>query len=100
MVNKIGLIVAAGAATATLTVALAAAGFAPGAPTPTSSVGTVVQQVAAPAPAVDPSAQPRVVYDNVYVKPAPPQETVVVKVTKPSAGGQEGGENENEGSDD
>jgi hypothetical protein len=100
MVNKIGLIIAAGAATAALTVALAAAGFAPGAPTPTASVTTVVQQVPVPAPAVDPTAQPQVVYDNVYVKPAPPPKTVVVKVIKPSAGGQEGGEVENEGSDD
>ena len=96
MVHRIGLLIASVAATAALTVALAAAGFAPGAPAKTPAV-TAVEPVAAPA--VDPTAQPQIVYDNVYVKPAPPQKTIVVKVTKPGGGEHEGGETENEGVD-
>jgi len=100
MINRIGFLIAAGAAAAALTVALAAAGFAPGAPAPTAAVSSVAQQVGAPAPAADPTTQPQIVYDDTYVKPAPPQKTIVVKITKPGGGGLEGGENELEGSDD
>jgi hypothetical protein len=82
MSNKIALAAASVAATATLTFALAAAGFAPGAPAPVGAV--------APATA-DPTAEPTVQVDTVYVAAPPKQQTITVhKVVKSS------GESENE----
>ncbi len=82
MSNKIALTVASVAATATLTIALAAAGFAPASPAP---VGAAVPATA------DPTAEPTVQVDTVYVAAPPKQQTITVhKVVKSS------GESENE----
>ena len=98
MVNKVALTLASVAAVAALTVALAAAGFAPRAPAATPA-STVVQQETAPP--VDPTSQPQIVYDNVYVRPAPSPETIVVRTKRQTGGEQEheSGESESEGSD-
>ncbi len=99
MVNKLALTIASLAAVAVLTVALAAAGFAPGTPAPAAAV-QVVQQEATPA--TDPAARPQVVYDDVYVQPAPSPQTIVVRVRKQTGGEHEteSAEHESEGTDD
>ena len=94
MLHRLALAVASAAAALTLIVALAAAGFAPGAPV------AVTDAAAADIAPIDPGAvdtAPSVQIDTVYVAPPPRQETVTIhKVVKTS-----GGENENEsGGDD
>lgn len=89
MVRKIGLLVAALAASATLALALALAGFAPGAPAVVPAAQVVQQTLQ-----TDPSATPQVVYDNTYVQPQATPPTVVLHQTVPSTGGEhEGAEN-------
>lgn len=90
MLQKVAIAVASGAAALTFTVALAAAGFAPGTPvTATDTSATIVAPVAA-----DPA--PTVQVDTIYVAPPPPQQTITVhKVVQTS-----GGESENETGND
>ncbi len=87
MLQKIALFVASLAAALTLAVALAAAGFAPGATTPpvasttpASTVGADVAEVAAPPP---------VQVDKVYIAPPKPQKTITVHKVVKAGGGEE-----------
>jgi hypothetical protein len=85
MLHKTALLVASLAASLTLAVALALAGFAPGTTT-TPAATTAV-------PAADVGTPP-VQVDKVYVAPPPAQQTVTVHKVVAS-----GGENESEGGD-
>jgi hypothetical protein len=78
MRHRLGLIAGSIAATATLTVALAAAGFGPAAPT------ALVSDVVAPA------ASPQVQVDTIYVAaPQAPQTITVHRVVQSSGEGDE-----------
>jgi hypothetical protein len=90
MIHRVALFVAALAAALTLAVALAAAGFGPRAVPVSAAAATGAPAVAGPA-ASDPT--PRVVVDNVYVKPAPTPASIVVHRTVAGTAVQ-GGERE------
>lgn len=85
MRHRLALIVGSLAATATLTVALAASGFGPAAPP------TLVSAVS------DPQPTPQVQVDTIYVAPPQAPETITIRRTIPSSGEPEGNEG---GSDD
>jgi len=87
MTHKIALAAASAAAAFTLAAALAVAGFAPGPAQPVSLTSTIV----------DPTAEPTVQVDTVYVAPPPKQETITVHKVIKTAGGE--GENESGGDD-
>ena len=71
MRQKIALTVASIAATATLTIALAAAGFAPSQVAPVNAAPVNAEASAVPTPIVQ--------VDTVYLKPAPTQETITIQ---------------------
>lgn len=97
MLQKIALVVASAAATLTLAIALAAAGFAPGGPT---SAADTSATTTTSAPAIDPvsaDATPDVQIDTIYVAPPPKQQTVTVHRVIKASGGERENEHENEG---
>ena len=117
MVQRIALLIGSIAAAAVLTVALATAGFAPGATVaPTDApVAAAAEDVVVAADQATP--QPTVQVDTVYVQPAAtpkvvrvvrtakpaatPPPIVVRKVVKaPAGGGENEGAGENQGEDD
>ena len=89
MFQKTALLIASLAASLTLAVALAAAGFAPGAPA--SPVDAAAAATVGPAD----TAAPTVQVDKVYVPAPVPQKTVTVHKVVQTAGG----ENESEGTE-
>jgi hypothetical protein len=108
VVSRIALLLAGVAASAVLTVALAAAGFAPA---PSASPGvsgptapTELTRAAVP----DPGPQATTQIDTVYVRPAatpetirilktaPPRPPVIVRKVVRSGGGDNGGESDGE----
>lgn len=91
MRQKIALVVSSIAATTVLTVALAAAGFAPGAVTPADAAPADASVTAPPSPVIQ--------VDTVYLAPPPPQQTITIK--QPVAAGEgEGAEAEGAEADD
>jgi hypothetical protein len=90
MVQKTALFIASLAASVTLAVALAAAGFAPGAPAVPADAAPAVSTDAASA-----SQAPAVQIDKVYVPAPVPQKTITVHKVLQTAGG----ENESEASE-
>ena len=90
MIHKTALLIASLAASLTLVVALAAAGFAPGrAPAPVDAVSAVS------ASATTTPTAPLVQIDKVYVPAPVPQQTITVQTVVKTAGG----ENESGGDD-
>jgi len=80
MLQKTALFIASLAASATLAVALATAGFAPGTPAAPAVAPTAAADTATPAP-------PTVQVDKVYIPAPQPQQTITVhKVVKTSGG--------------
>jgi hypothetical protein len=88
MIHRAGLVFGSAAAVIVLTVALAAAGFAPGVATPTgastATTAAPAELSAAATAQATPSAAPTVVYDNTYVTAAPTPRTVIVHKPAPS----------------
>jgi len=82
MLQKTALFIASLAASATLAVALATAGFAPGTP-----AAPVVAPTAAAADTATP-APPTVQVDKVYIPAPQPQQTITVHKVVKSAGGE------------
>ena len=95
MISRIALFIASLVAALTLTVALAAAGFAPGSsqPIPASTTTGPVDPVAA----VDVTPPP-VQIDTIYLAVAPKQETITLHRVAASAGGE--GDESDEGTED
>ncbi len=91
MSHKFALAAASLAATVTLTIALAAAGFAPGAPGPAEAATVTVS--------ADPTTDPGVQVDTVYVAAPPAQQTVTLHRVVKTAGSEDDGEHESGGND-
>ena len=82
MLQKTALFIASLAASATLAVALASAGFAPGTPAaPAVAPTAAAADTATPAP-------PTVQVDKVYIPAPQPQQTLTVHKVVKSAGGE------------
>jgi hypothetical protein len=93
MISRIALLIASLATAATLMVALAAAGFAPGSSQPVpAAITTSPASPVSPVVAADPTP-PAVQVDTIYLAPVPVQKTITVQRLVASAGG-EGGESE------
>ena len=91
MRQKIALTVASVAASATLTIALAAAGFAPSPAAPVDAAPVNAEVSAAPTPIVQ--------VDTIYLDPAPTQETITIQQVA-SAGEHEDEAHEGDEGDD
>ena len=89
MRHKIALTIASIAASATLAVALAAAGFTPGA-----------AQQAVPVSVPLPTATPQIQVDTVYLAPPPPQQTITIQQNAAPVGEGDDGEGNEAGEGD
>lgn len=97
MSHRIALAAASVAATATLVVALAAAGFAPGSPRTAATPATTITTAD---PTADPTTtDPAVQVDTVYVAAPPAQQTITVHRVVRTSGGENDGEHESGGDD-
>lgn len=97
MIGRIALFIASLAAALTLTVALAAAGFAPGSSQPVAASTTTGP--VDPAAAVDVTPPP-VQIDTIYLAAVPKQETITVHRVAASTGGEGDESGEGVGGDD
>ena len=85
MISRIALLIASLATAATLMVALAAAGFAPGSSPPVPAA--ITTSPASPIVAADPTPPP-VQVDTIYLAPVPEQKTITVRRVVASTGGE------------